>query len=77
MLRIYTLLPTEDLVQAFKWELERNMAKAKIIYEDRPVVFAKYRHPQSDDAVNYQSTIQIKDSGKQPITMKLFLAKVS
>ena len=47
------------------------MAKAKIIYEDRPVVFAKYHHPRSDDAVNYQSTIQIKDSGKQPITMKL------
>jgi len=47
------------------------MAKSKIIYKDQPDIYAKYYHPQSDDFLEYKSTIQIKDSGKQPITMKL------
>ena len=29
-----------------------------------------YHIPQSDDYLEYQTLIQIKDSGKQPVTMK-------
>jgi hypothetical protein len=47
------------------------MAKSNIIYRDRPEIYAKYYHPQSDDFLEYKSTVQIRDSGKQPITMKL------
>ena len=47
------------------------MAKVKIIYEDRPTVYAKFNHPQSDDYIEYSSIIQIKDSGKQPISIQL------
>ncbi len=47
------------------------MAKSKIIYKDFMVVYAKYSHPQSDEFLEYKSTIEIKDSGQQPITMKL------
>ena len=47
------------------------MAKSTIIYKDRPTVYAKYCHPQSDASLEYKSTIQIRDLGKQPITMKL------
>ncbi len=47
------------------------MEKAKIIYEDRPTVYAKFDHPQSDDYIEYSSILQIKDSGKQPISIQL------
>ncbi len=47
------------------------MAKSKIVYKERPEIYAKYYHPQSDDFLEYKSTIQIKDSGNQPIVMKL------
>ncbi len=47
------------------------MAKSNTIYKDDPAVYAKYYHPQSDDLLEYKSTIQIVDSGQQPITMKL------
>ena len=47
------------------------MKKSKIIYEDRPTVYAKFNHPQSDDYIEYKSIIQITDSGKQPITIQL------
>ena len=47
------------------------MAKSKIIYEDRPIVYAKFDHPHSDDYIEYSSIIQIKDSGKQPISIQL------
>ena len=47
------------------------MARAKIIYQDKPDIYAKYYHPQSDDFLEYKSTLQIKDSGKQPIVLKL------
>ena len=43
------------------------MAKSKIIYEDRPTVYAKFNHPQSQDYIEYKSIIQIIDSGKQPV----------
>ncbi|MEI6336554.1 MAG: hypothetical protein WCS87_18500 [Methylococcaceae bacterium] len=47
------------------------MTKSKIIYEDRPTVYAKFNHPQSDDYIEYKSIIQITDSGKQPIIIQL------
>jgi len=47
------------------------MAKSKIIYEDRPTVYAKFNHPQSQDYIEYKSIIQITNSGKQPITIQL------
>ena len=47
------------------------MAKSNTIYKDQPEVYAKYYHPQSGDFLEYKSTVVIKDSGKQPITMKL------
>ena len=47
------------------------MVKSKIIYKDQPNIYAKYHHPQSDDFLEYKSTLIIKDTGKQPITMKL------
>lgn len=47
------------------------MTKSKIIYEDRPTVYAKFNHPQSDDYIEYKSIIQIADSGKQRITIQL------
>ena len=47
------------------------MAKSNIIYKDQPEVYATYCHPQSEDFLHYKSTIQISDSGKQPIIMKL------
>ena len=31
------------------------MKKAKIIYEDRPTVYAKFNHPQSDDDIVKQA----------------------
>ena len=47
------------------------MAKSNIIYKEQPEIYAKYCHPQSGDFLEYKSTVVIKDSGKQPITMKL------
>jgi len=47
------------------------MAKSNLIYEDRPEVFAKYYHPQSDEFLEYESIIQIKDMGKQPVSIHL------
>jgi len=47
------------------------MKKAKIIYEEKSILTAKYYHPKSDDYLEYNSTIKIKDSGKNPIEMVL------
>ncbi len=53
------------------------MAKSNIIYKEQPEIYAKYYHPQSGDFLEYNSTVVIKDSGKQPITMKLtFVGKL-
>mgnify|MGYP006883103560 CR=1 FL=1 len=49
------------------------MARAKIIYEENPRIYTKYNHPQSDDYLEYQSKIRIKDSGKEPVTIKIKL----
>ena len=47
------------------------MAKIEILYKEESLIFAKYNHRQSDDFLEYKSTIQIKDTGKQPVIMKL------
>jgi hypothetical protein len=47
------------------------MVKSKILYQEHSEIYAKYYHPQSDDFLEYKSTIQIKNSGKQPVVMKL------
>ena len=47
------------------------MAKAKIIYEEETIMIAKYRHPKSDDFLDYNASITVKDSGKNPIELKL------
>ena len=47
------------------------MIKPTIIYEDKPTIYAKFNHPQSQDYIEYKSIIQIADSGKQPITIQL------
>jgi len=45
------------------------MKKAKVIYEEKSILTAKYYHPKSDDYLEYISNIKIKDSGKNPIEM--------
>ena len=47
------------------------MIKSIIIYEDKPTIYAKFNHPQSQDHIEYKSIIQITDSGKQPISIQL------
>lgn len=47
------------------------MAKSNLIYEDQPEVYAKYYHPQSDEFLEYESIIQIRDRGKQPVSIQL------
>lgn len=48
-----------------------NMAKSKILYQEKVGIYAKYHHPGSDDFLEYNATIQIKDLGKQPIIAKM------
>ena len=45
------------------------MKKARVIYEEKGILTAKYYHPKSDDYLEYISIINIKDSGKYPIEM--------
>jgi hypothetical protein len=45
------------------------MKRAKIIYEEKSILTAKYNHPNSDDYLDYISIIKIKDSGKNPVEM--------
>jgi len=47
------------------------MKKSTIIYEEKTVLTAKFYHPKSDDYLNYDSTIIIKDAVKTPIEMIL------
>jgi len=47
------------------------MKKAKILYEEKTELSAKHHHPRSEDYLNYESTIRIKDRGKQPVEMNL------
>ncbi len=45
------------------------MKRAKVIYEEKSILTAKYHHPKSDDYLDYISIIKIKDSGKNSIDM--------
>ena len=45
------------------------MKRAKVIYEEKGILTAKYHHPKSDDFLDYIFVIKIKDSGKNPIEM--------
>ena len=47
------------------------MSKSKIIYQDQPTVYARFDHPQAHEYIEYKSFIQIKDIGKQPVTIEL------
>lgn len=47
------------------------MPRAKTIYRSRDEIVAKYLHPKAREYVHYASTITIKDSGKNPVTIKL------
>lgn len=47
------------------------MTKAKLIYQENVEVYAKYYRSASDDILDYKATIQIKDSGKLPVIMKI------
>ena len=47
------------------------MPKINTIYREESFIYAKYSHPQTEDYLEYKSTIQIKDTGKQPVIMKL------
>ena len=47
------------------------MKRAKIIYEEKRILTAKYYHPKSGDYLHYISIIKIKDSGKNPVEMAL------
>ncbi len=47
------------------------MPKAKTIHREQVDLFAKYYRPGSDVYLEYKATIQIKDSGKLPITMTM------
>ena len=50
---------------------KNNMKKASIIYEEKRILTAKYCHPKSDDYLEYISITRIKDSGKNPVEMRL------
>ena len=47
------------------------MTKAKLIYQENVEVYAKYYRSGSDDILEYKATIQIKDSAKLPVIMKM------
>jgi hypothetical protein len=49
------------------------MIKMKILYTEKAVIYAEYTHPQSDEYIEYKGTITIKDSGKEPISIKMKL----
>ena len=45
------------------------MKRAKVIYEEKGILTAKFHHPKSDDFLEYISIIKIKVSGKNLIEM--------
>jgi hypothetical protein len=42
-----------------------------LIYQEKVEIYAKYYRPRSGDFLEYNATIQIKDSGKLPVIMKM------
>ncbi len=47
------------------------MGRSKTIYQEKSCIYAKYCHPKSDEFLEYDTTLQIKDSGKQPIVIEM------
>ena len=47
------------------------MGRSKIIYQEKSRIYAKYYYPKSDEFLEYDTTLQIKDSGKQPVVIKM------
>ncbi len=47
------------------------MAKSIIIYSEVVNLIADFSHPPSDEWVEYQGNIKIKESGKQPINIEI------
>lgn len=47
------------------------MKKFNVIYQESVEIYAKYYHPQSDEALEYKAKIEIKDGGKQPVAIKM------
>ena len=47
------------------------MAKSRIIYSEVVNLIADFYHPKSDEWVEYQGNIKIKESGKQPINIEI------
>ena len=41
------------------------------IYQEKSILTSKYNHPKSDDYLDYQTTVLIKKSGKNPVQMVL------
>ncbi|TXL10920.1 hypothetical protein BMR05_15555 [Methylococcaceae bacterium HT4] len=58
MKKSFFLLRLTHLVNNSVSDNQGNMAKSKIIYEDRPTVYAKFDHPQLEDYIEYKSIIQ-------------------
>jgi hypothetical protein len=47
------------------------MTKTKVIYSDVANLIAYFSHPQSDEWIEYEGKIIIKDLGKQPVIIEL------
>ena len=47
------------------------MAKSIVIYNEVVNLIAYFHHPQSDEYLEYQGNIKIKESVKQPVTIEL------
>ena len=47
------------------------MNKSSIIYSEKSRLIAKYKHPQSNEHIEYKTLIEVKDQGKQPVSIKM------
>ena len=47
------------------------MPRSKVIYEEKSELIAKFSHPKAEEYLNYDAKIQIRDSGKTPVEMRL------
>jgi len=55
-------------------DIKKRMRKSPIpiiIYEENRILTVKFYHPKSDDYLDYNTTIRIMDSGKNPVEISL------
>ncbi|MHC4629207.1 MAG: hypothetical protein ACYTDV_19685 [Planctomycetota bacterium] len=52
------------------------MPKARTIYTSRDEIVARLLQPRAKEYVHYASTVTIKDSGTDPVTIKLKFAGI-